>query len=392
MKQRLSGFWAACAAVVIAPLCVLATPGTTNVFTALSAYTEDFELNVGDKIFDLRDGWWGDTNSIAVVTNWAYEYSGGQPLGGTHANVLCIESQQTGYAPAVTNTLSGPAGVVQWLDFMAQLGQVEDTNNIPVDTQIQVAFFVYTNSHLYVYHNDRTGNNYRWSEFGQTRIESNQWRRISIRLAYDYADPYNPVNYFQIYLDGVALTNADGYSTNVPTGPETAPDGGSWLVLGYSAADRISALEIGGKGYLDDLVAQVTGPTFPSYTAKGTYIPWLVSYGLTPADDLTDYDNDGMYAWQEYVAGTDPTLGSSVFEITEQTILNGSNILRWVSSTLGANFPYAVARSSNMVNSAAWEWVATGIARKPDGETNEWGEALGPVPFYYRVVATNATP
>ncbi len=42
---------------------------------------------------------------------------------------------------------------------------------------------------------------------------------------------------------------------------------------------------------------------------------WLASFGLTPDDDgaLSDLDLDGLPAWQEYQAGTDPTLSNTLF-------------------------------------------------------------------------------
>jgi hypothetical protein len=53
---------------------------------------------------------------------------------------------------------------------------------------------------------------------------------------------------------------------------------------------------------------------------KGTPVSWLRQYGLTndtPAiDELKDVDGDGVPAWKEYLAGTDPTNKSSVFIIS----------------------------------------------------------------------------
>ena len=57
----------------------------------------------------------------------------------------------------------------------------------------------------------------------------------------------------------------------------------------------------------------------PLVTAMGTPYEWLESYGITSDYDnaeLLDPDGDGIATRQEYVAGTDPTIGALVFEIT----------------------------------------------------------------------------
>jgi len=47
------------------------------------------------------------------------------------------------------------------------------------------------------------------------------------------------------------------------------------------------------------------------YSATGTPVSWLLSYGLTAADgDVSDSDGDGWLAWQEYQAGTRPDTNS----------------------------------------------------------------------------------
>jgi len=51
---------------------------------------------------------------------------------------------------------------------------------------------------------------------------------------------------------------------------------------------------------------------------NGTPASWLAQYGLDVSDAgaLSDTDGDGLTAWQEYIAGTLPNLGTSVFEIS----------------------------------------------------------------------------
>jgi hypothetical protein len=56
-------------------------------------------------------------------------------------------------------------------------------------------------------------------------------------------------------------------------------------------------------------------------TSNGVPETWLASYGLTngsfEAESMSDTDGDGLTAWEEYIAGTDPTNAASVLQIDE---------------------------------------------------------------------------
>jgi autotransporter-associated beta strand protein len=70
--------------------------------------------------------------------------------------------------------------------------------------------------------------------------------------------------------------------------------------------------------------------TFTAQTATdpaGTPYEWLAQYGLTnfDADAVADQDLDGLLAWQEYIAGTDPTNNASCLRVTE----NPRNTISW---------------------------------------------------------------
>jgi hypothetical protein len=92
-----------------------------------------------------------------------------------------------------------------------------------------------------------------------------------------------------------------------------------------------------------------------SLAPMGTPEPWLIQYGLTngtyAAEELTDTDGDGMLAWQEYVAGSVPTNGASVF----LSLITMSNSLPHVTWTpdLGTARVYAVSGRTNLT-SGAW--------------------------------------
>ena len=80
---------------------------------------------------------------------------------------------------------------------------------------------------------------------------------------------------------------------------------------------------------------------------------WLASFGLTngswDSEALADQDNDGMTAWQEYIAGTDPTNNASTFKITDLFPMTTNYVVMWNSVSGKA---YTVLTSTNMMS--AW--------------------------------------
>jgi hypothetical protein len=80
------------------------------------------------------------------------------------------------------------------------------------------------------------------------------------------------------------------------------------------------------------------------YTTNGTPYSWLDLHGLTNhvADDVLDQDGDGLKAWQEYIAGTDPTNSASCLAAAQTT----RNVITW---TAQSNRIYSVYWSTNLV-------------------------------------------
>ena len=123
---------------------------------------------------------------------------------------------------------------------------------------------------------------------------------------------------------------------------------------------------------------------------NNTPVPWLLAFGLTNAPNdaaLSDTDKDGMPAWQEWLAGSDPTNGESSLRIVDSGTVDGSNYLTWVGGTNGARLPFTVERCTNLPS--AWAPVGGAIARSTTG-TNTWRRQGGADPnTFYRIKVTD---
>ena len=97
--------------------------------------------------------------------------------------------------------------------------------------------------------------------------------------------------------------------------------------------------------------------------ANGTPLDWLNYYKLVingdySAAELADVDGDGMPAWQEYLAGTNPTNAASVFALTDAAFAASNQlVLKW-NAVVGKN--YRVLSTTNLT-SGIWNTMATDI-------------------------------
>lgn len=93
---------------------------------------------------------------------------------------------------------------------------------------------------------------------------------------------------------------------------------------------------------------------------NGTPAGWLAEYGIEASDDgaLSDTDGDGLAAWEEYIAGTLPNLGASVFRVSTRWENPQGYVLEWqaVSGRV-----YSVYWSSNLP-SGVWSMLSTGAS------------------------------
>jgi len=91
---------------------------------------------------------------------------------------------------------------------------------------------------------------------------------------------------------------------------------------------------------------------------NGTPASWLAQYGLDLSDAgaLSDTDGDGLVAWQEYIAGTLPNLGTSVFEISNHWKTPDGTGYAFAWPTVSGRI-YSVYWSSNLV-SGVWSQMS----------------------------------
>lgn len=99
--------------------------------------------------------------------------------------------------------------------------------------------------------------------------------------------------------------------------------------------------------------------TFYAALPKGTPVPWLKMHGI-PGDpaqaELSDLDGDGIPAWQEYLAGTDPAVSESGFLIRQVSMLADGR--RQITFTTSPGKTYRVDGSEDLVNwRRLWEKV-----------------------------------
>jgi hypothetical protein len=82
---------------------------------------------------------------------------------------------------------------------------------------------------------------------------------------------------------------------------------------------------------------------------------WLDAYGIT--NENSDADGDGMPAWQEYLAGTDPANPLSKLAFTGIDVVGTNLVLRWQAVT---GKTYDILSTTNLI-SGVWTTLASGI-------------------------------
>jgi hypothetical protein len=121
---------------------------------------------------------------------------------------------------------------------------------------------------------------------------------------------------------------------------------------------------------------------------NGTPISWLQSYGFTTnfdAAELIDSDGDGVQAWQEYIAGTDPTDAASVFRISRLDATSNPLIEWYATPNSGVTTGCRIYRCTDLM-APAWQLVASNLTRSGTG-TNLWTDPNVFPQAFYRVAA-----
>ena len=118
-------------------------------------------------------------------------------------------------------------------------------------------------------------------------------------------------------------------------------------------------------------------------TTSGVPEWWLAQFGWTTdfaAAALADADGDGQPAWQEFLAGTDPTDAASVFRAAAEVLPAGGGVRITWSSVAGKS--YRIERAADLTG--PWTVVASGLVAAPPRNTHtEPWPALGRA--FYRV-------
>ncbi len=148
----------------------------------------------------------------------------------------------------------------------------------------------------------------------------------------------------QLLVTGEA-TLAGSLAVTVEAGAELARDETFTVLTAgglhgtFANADRVVVGSDGTRFQIGYSANSVT-LTVDGTTSRGTPCSWIEFHNLDGADpeavDLLDHDGDGMLAWEEYLAGTDPRDPHSLLSVKVESAAGGADgfTLRW-SSTAG---------------------------------------------------------
>ncbi len=129
----------------------------------------------------------------------------------------------------------------------------------------------------------------------------------------------------------------------------------------------------------------------PDLAHGNTPIWWLAAYYQTNdfnAAAVSDTDGDGMPAWAEYLAGTDPTDPSSIFRILTIDRRGGTNHVLWTGGGSTGLPPFTIYRRTNLLHGT---WMPVGIQPRhpsPGNLTHSWQDTAAPPGAFYRIVIT----
>lgn len=115
---------------------------------------------------------------------------------------------------------------------------------------------------------------------------------------------------------------------------------------------------------------------------------WQLQYfGRTGIDPLADPDHDGMNNLGEFRSGTNPLDPASVFALEIVHDALGGPRLSWFSA---AGIKYTVRRSPDLLT--GFQDLAANLAATPSLNSYRDATAVGPGPYFYRVLAIQVSP
>lgn len=165
--------------------------------------------------------------------------------------------------------------------------------------------------------------------------------------------PDNNWDFMTFTVNGVEQARVDGDSGWRQVSV-TLPAGSHTLRWTYSKDDADETV-YEDCGWVDQVVWTQAASSTTTTEVPVPYA-WLDTYGLVSGGDYEaaahdDKDGDGLSAWQEYVAGTVPTNGTSVFQV-RMAVSNSVPLLTWVPD-LGAERAYTVEGKASLAD-ASW--------------------------------------
>jgi len=345
----------------------------------------------------------GGTWTLASgTTSWSYSLNTVNTLNGTHtisARATDTSSNVSSTASVTARVINVPGSYLQRISTGDPFNATDCVNNVWVkDQAYSLGSFGYSSS-------SSTG----FVNAAITGVCSNfwrlyQWERYSSGASFSYlfdcpegiyeiklleAETYwtnNNQREFNLFIQGQqVLTNYDIFAH---AGGQNIP-----VTLVFTAAVTDAQLEMDfAPGAADNARAsgiQVT--KIGDVDSDGDGIPdwWMLAYFNHPTGQSNDNslayqdaDGDGMSNLQEFLAGTDPTDPTSVFQITNIGISGNDVTVTW---TTQANKTNQLQSSSDPGTNSTWNSVGsiTLGTGSPVSQT-DFGAATNP-PNFYRV-------